>query len=162
MVARTAIRTGNPPIANTGIAHWFMASAGVRKSMFKKGRRMKTKNINLPSLFGALVCTRTSVFDGKPCDEAEEVSFVRVDRRTVDCPMKNRYIGEKWYEDGRNHRVENGKIARDFDDKRWVVQVPDGAALQEFCLKYDEIILSINNDGLEPCFEVEIYDTYRE
>ena len=162
MVARTASRTGKLPIANTVIARWFMASAGVRKSMFKKGRRMKTKNINLPSLFGALVCTRTSVFDGKPCDEAEEVSFVRVDRRTVPGPMKNRYIGEKWYEDGRNHRVENGKIARDFDGKRWVVQIPDGAALQEFCLKYDEIILSINNDGLEPCFEVEIYDTYRE
>lgn len=123
---------------------------------------METKNINSPSLFGALVCTRTSVFDGKPCDEAEEVSFTRVDRRTVDDPMKNRYIGAKWYEDGRNHRVENGKIARDFDDKRWVVQIPDGTALQAFCSKYGEIILSINDDGLEPCFEVEIYDTYRE
>lgn len=41
------------------------------------------------SLFGLLVCRRSSVWDDKPCDEAEEVPFVRVDRRTIDDPMKN-------------------------------------------------------------------------
>ena len=114
------------------------------------------------SLFGLLVCQRTSVWDGQPCDEAEEVPFVRVDRRTTDDPMKNPHIGKAWYDTGRNHRVENGIIARDFDDKRWVVRIADGTALQAFCEKYGEIILSLNNDGEEPCYEVEIYDDYRE
>jgi len=114
------------------------------------------------SLFGLLVCRRTSVWERKPCDEAEEAPFVRVDRRTTDDPMKNPHIGKMWYESGRNHRVENGMIARDFDDKRWVVRIADGAALQAFCEKYGDIVLTVNTDGLEPCYEVEIYDGYRE
>ena len=48
-----------------------------------------------PCLFGLLVCHRTSTWDEKPCDEAEEVPFVRVDRRTTDDPMKNQYIDRK-------------------------------------------------------------------
>lgn len=114
------------------------------------------------SLFGLLVCRRTSVWEGKPCDEAEEVSFTRVDRRTTDDPMKIPYIGKAWYEEGRNHRVEDGMIARDFDQKRWMVRIADDAALQAFCEKYDKIILTLNTDGTEPCYEVEIYDDYRE
>jgi len=102
------------------------------------------------------------VWDGKPCDEAEEVPFVRVDRRTTDDPMKNPHIGKAWYDTGRNHRVENGMIARDFDDKRWVVRIADGAALHAFCEKYGTIILSLNTDGTKRCYEVEIYDDYRE
>ena len=114
------------------------------------------------SLFGLLVCRRTSVWDGKPCDEAQEVPFVRVDRRTTDDPMKNQDIGKAWYDTGRNHRVENGMIARDFDDKRWVVRIADEAALQAFCEKYGRVILTLNTNGAEPCYEVEIYDDYRE
>ncbi len=113
-------------------------------------------------LFGRLVCRRTSVWQGKPCDEAEEVPYVRVERRTIDNPMKNPYIGKEWYDTGRNHRVENGMIARDFDDKRWMVRIANGAALQAFCEKYGTIILRLNTDGAEPCYEVEIYDDYRE
>ena len=114
------------------------------------------------SLFGLLVCRRTSVWDGKPCDEAESVPFVRVDRRTTDDPMKNPYIGKAWYDTGRNHRVENGMIARDFDSKRWMVRIADDAELQAFCEKYGKIILLLNHDGTERCYEVEIYDDYRE
>lgn len=114
------------------------------------------------SLFGLLVCGRTSAYGDKPCDEAKEVPYVRVERRTTDDPMKYPHIGTAWYDEGRNHRVENGMIARDCDDKRWMVWIPDGAALQAFCDKYGEIILSLNDDGSEPCYEVEIYDDYRE
>ena len=110
------------------------------------------------SLFGLLVCRRTSVWDGKPCDEAESVPFVRVDRRTTVNP----YIRKTWYDIGRNHRVENGMIARDFDSKRWMVRIADDAELQAFCEKYGKIILLLNHDGTEPCYEVEIYDGYRE
>lgn len=115
-----------------------------------------------PILFGFLVCSRTSAYGKKPCDEAEKVPFVRVDRRTIDDPMKNPNIGKAWYDTGRNHRVENGMITRDLDDKRWVVRIADGAALQAFCEKYGKIVLSLNTDGADPCFEIEIYDYYRE
>ena len=116
----------------------------------------------VPCIFGSLVCRRTSVWEGKPCDEAEEVPFVRVDRRTIDDPMKSPYVGQAWYDTGRNHRVENGMIARDLDDKRWMVRIADGAEMQAFCEKYGKVILLLNNGGAEPCYEVEIYDGWRE
>ena len=114
------------------------------------------------SIFGLLVCKRTSVcFEDRPCDEAFEMSYIAVDRRTTDDPMKNPYIGKAWYEKGRNHRVENGYIARDFDEKRWMVRIDDEAALQSFMEKYGRIILSVDNTGIEPCYMIEIYDDYR-
>lgn len=123
---------------------------------------MNTNKSNI-HLFGCpIVCRRTSAWDRKPCDEAEKVKFVSVDRRTIDDPMKNRYIGAKWYDEGRNHRVEYGRIARDFDDMRWVVTFADAAALEAFCLKYGDVVLSVDNTGLSPCFSIEIYDSYRE
>jgi len=82
------------------------------------------------SLFGLLVCRRTSVLNGKPCDEAEEVPFF--------CVYHQR------------------------NEKRWMVRIADGAALQEFCDKYGDIILSMNTAGADPCYEVEIYDDERE
>jgi hypothetical protein len=119
------------------------------------------KTTNTP-FFGLMVCSRTSVWGDKPCDEAELVSYLRVDRRTVDDPMKNPHIGKLWYDIGHNHRVENGMIARDFEDTRWVVRIADEAALQAFCEKYGQVVLTINDSGLQPCYEIEIYDTYRE
>lgn len=110
-----------------------------------------------PSLFGYIVCSRLFVWDGGiPCEEAVEVPFVWVDRRDVDDPMKCEHIGAAWYDHGENHRVENGKIARDIDGKRWAVKISDIAELEAFCLKYKDVSLSVNNDGTEPCFEIEI------
>jgi hypothetical protein len=123
----------------------------------------ETRDGKKASLFGLLVCRRSSGYsDTKPCDEAELLPFVCVDRRTVDDPAKNVHIGKAWYNRGRNHRVENGMICRDFDESRWMVQIADGAALQSFCDKYGKIILSLNTESAEPCYEVEIYDSYRE
>ena len=117
---------------------------------------------NAHSLFGLLPCRRTSAYEDKPCEEAEEVECVRVDRRTVDDPMKNPYIGKSWYKSGRNHRVENGKIARDFNDTQWVVRISDASELQAFCQKYSPVIIDIDNSRVAPCFSLEIYDDYRE
>ncbi|OQA09843.1 MAG: hypothetical protein BWY66_00382 [bacterium ADurb.Bin374] len=88
--------------------------------------------------------------------------YVYVDRREADDPMKLTGVGESWYRSGRNHRIENGNIARDFDEKRWTVRIKDAAALARFVLKHGQVVLSINNDGLAPYFEIEIYDDYRE
>lgn len=115
-----------------------------------------------PGFFGLFVCERTSTYGERPCDEAIKLSYVRVDRRTIDDPKKNPYIGRTWYKSGRNHRVEDGMIARDFDDERWMVEIADEQALQEFIQKYGTIIISPNSDGLNPVYEIEIYDTYRE
>jgi hypothetical protein len=117
---------------------------------------------NSPSLFGLIPCARTSAYGDKPCEEAEELECVRVDRRTVDDPMKNPYIGKSWYKSGRNHRVENGRIARDFDDTQWVVRISDALELQSFCQKYSPVIISIDDSGPSPRFSIEIYDDYRE
>src|SRR5574343_577394 len=117
------------------------------------------------SLFGWMSIRRSSIMDSImecPCDEAERVPYVRVDRRNIDDPLKNKFIGKSWYEVGRNHRVENGCIARDFDDERWMIWIADSDALQAFIKKYGKIILSINTDEIEHCFEIEIYDAYRE
>ena len=115
--------------------------------------------------FGLMAVSRTSMANSSieiPCDEAERVPFVRVDRRNIDDPLKNKFIGKTWYDFGRNHRVENGCIARDFDDERWMVWIADSDAFKEFIEKYGRVIISLNSEGLEPCYEIEIYDYYRE
>ena len=110
------------------------------------------------------VCTRTSLFDDEkpPHPSARIVSYERVDLRTIDDPMKSPYIGAAWYESGRNHRVENGMIARDFDDERWVIEIDTMEELLEFVGESGEVVLSVNDHGLTPCMEIEIYDSYRE
>ena len=129
-------------------------------------KRMDTNTMNKekPSLFGTMVCVRTSAGDHKPCKDAEEVSYVYVDRRTVDDPVKlPPWSNDNWYKRGRNHRVENGMIARDMDSRtRWVVRIPDGAALQAFIEKYGQVVISSNDEGVEPCYQIEIYDDYKE
>ena len=113
-------------------------------------------------MFGRLVCSRASTWGGKPCDEAEEVPFVRVDRRKVGDSEAERHVQAEWDMLGRNHRVENGELCRDFDDNRWMVRIDDGRALEAFCQKYGNVILMVNNSGAEPVYEIEIYDCHRE
>lgn len=121
-------------------------------------------NTAKPSLFGTLVCVRTSAGDDRPCEEAVEIEYVYVDRRIVDSPSKlPPWSNDDWYKRGRNHRVENGMIARDMDSRtRWVVSIPDGAALQAFIEKYGQVVISLNDEGVEPCYQIDIYDDYRE
>ena len=108
----------------------------------------------MTQLFGSFICTRTLAWDDKPCPEAYEVDFVEVERRRT--PATN------WYKYGRNHREELGMLVRETDDKRWMVDIPDGAALQAFIEEHGTIIISLNTEGLRPCYEIEIYDGYRE
>jgi hypothetical protein len=76
--------------------------------------------------------------------------------------MQNKYIGKDWYNEGTFHRVENGQIARDFIQTRWVVLFQTAEEFETFCKKYEQVVISIDNSGLTPCYSVEIYDTYRE
>lgn len=119
----------------------------------------KNKRIHF---FGLFACTRTSDRYEKPCEEAVEVPYTWVDRRDIDDPMKSSYIGQKWYEMGRNHRVEDGMIARDLDDKRWMVRIFNENDLGAFIKEHGEVILLLNKDCIPPCYEIEIYDACRE
>lgn len=104
---------------------------------------------------------RTSEHDSKPCKEAYQKSYTRIDERTVNDPMKNPHIGAEWYTKGSNHRVERGHIKRDFEATGWFIQFDTLDDLMKFGEKYGSLVI-------EPCWDnpsitqVEIYDYYRE
>ena len=104
--------------------------------------------------------TRTSQWAGQPCDEAYQDTYTRIDERTVRTPDKLPN-GQTWYQEGTNHRVEDGHIKRDFQDTAWFVDIPDLDALMVFYQKYGQLVISshYNNDAI---VELEIYDDYRE
>lgn len=116
------------------------------------------------------IVSRTSQWDDeiKPCEESFKSSYIRIDERNTDDPVKiGRYKGNKelankdWYGEGKNHRVENGHIKRDYNDETWFVEINDLQQLNEFIDKYGDIVIqkSYNNPEI---FEIEIYDDYRE
>lgn len=55
--------------------------------------------------------------------------YVYVDIRSTDSPKKvPAYKGEEdwWFSEGKNHRLENGQIARDLDTSHcWVLEISD-------------------------------------
>lgn len=108
---------------------------------------------------------RTSEWgDNQPCPQATLEPYVRVDRRTADDPKKiPMYHGTDgdWYKEGRNHRVENGQIARDFDDKAWFVEIDTLDALVAFAKEHGQLVLA-HEDWPTDGPSIEIYDGYRE
>lgn len=109
------------------------------------------------------VVTRTSRFMGKPCKEAKLEPVVRLDIRTVSDPAK---LGSPegrrdWYKKGKNHRVEQGHIVREFDDRAWFVEINSLDELLAFKEKYGQLIVGdyLFNHTIP---SIEIYDGYRE
>jgi hypothetical protein len=99
-----------------------------------------------------------------PCPEAKKESFTWIDERDISNPFANKYLGEKWYEMGRNHRVESNHIKRDIDDDDWFIEIKTFEELAEFISKYGEVIISIPmyyKEG-DAKLSIEIYDDYRE
>jgi hypothetical protein len=114
--------------------------------------------------------TRTSDWsDNKPCEEAFEDDYIRVDERNTDSPYKipcyanksKEFVDKDWYGEGKNHRVKNGRIQRDFDDRGWFVNINSLEELNAFCTKYGDVIIQdfYHNDDIK---ELEIYDDDRE
>lgn len=106
---------------------------------------------------------RTSEYGKKPCEEAVKSTIVNVDIRTVDNPEKLKCMSvEDWYNDGTNHRVINGEIARDFENKDcYTVEINTIEQLIELNNKYGELIIRKSYiDDETPA--IEIYDDYRE
>lgn len=110
------------------------------------------------------IVKRTSIWqdDVQPCPESILEPTTRIDERTVDDPKKIPAgdMTEEWYATGKNHRVENGHIKRNFDDQRWFIEIKDLADLLLFQCKYGDLIIrdSYDNDYKT----IEIYDGYRE
>lgn len=108
---------------------------------------------------------RTSQYcmsENSPCEEAVREKYIRIDERNVDNPKKLTYRNayEDWIGNGRNHRVENGHIKRDFDSEDWFVYINNFDELFEFTKKYGDLVLGMSwdSDGMS----LEIYDDYRE
>lgn len=109
---------------------------------------------------------RTSYsMDAKPCEEAYLKTYIRIDERTVNSPSKipayKNWPEDWWYSKGKNHRIENGHIMRDFDDKGWFIELDTMEGLSKFHQKYGRLVI-------EQCWEnhsileIEIYDNWRE
>lgn len=116
------------------------------------------------------MASRTSKHnDQKPCNEAYQKRYTRVDERIVDHPGKipgNGHLTReeaqaKWLAEGTNHRVEDGHIKRFFRESGWFVKISGLKGLLAFYEKYGNLTLT-------PCMwnhkiiELEIYDDYRE
>lgn len=112
--------------------------------------------------------SRTSLYgadDRAPHERAYKKAYVRIDERTVDDPEKL-YVesGGAWYKNGRNHRVENGHIMRDFDDVAWFIDIKDLDDLIKFTKELDgtkEIVFG-ESYWSNRIVQIEIYDDYRE
>lgn len=107
--------------------------------------------------------SRTSAWgdENAPCEEAYRAPYVRVDERTTDNPKVLPGGSADWFGKGRNHRVENGHLMRDFEAEGWFVDLADYDALIAFIRKYGDVVISVwsyNHDLME----IEIYDDYRE
>jgi hypothetical protein len=75
--------------------------------------------------------------------ESTKVKGYRIDRRCCDEPVKiPAYNGNKkkadadWYNEGKNHRVVNGYIERDFDDEFYIIEINTLEDLLNFQDKY--------------------------
>lgn len=92
-------------------------------------------------------------------EEARKVKGIRIDRRTVDTPEKilcyngNKKLAyEDWYSEGKNHRVVNGMIERDFDEEFFVIEINTIDDLLNFQNKYDVIAT------VSPCKSQFVYN----
>lgn len=112
-----------------------------------------------------LQVTRTSQDSEKepPCEEAILLNYVATDELGVDDPNKlnDKRVSDNWYTKGRNHRVENGHIKRDYDTEGYFVRFDNIDDLFSFIKKYGGVVIEESLDS-EEYMRIEIYDDWRE
>ena len=115
-----------------------------------------------------IIITRTSnYFDPSRCSEAkkETLELTYLDYRTVNTleEVKNRKWGEDWFNNGINHREENGMVVCDVMKMEtvWTVKIDTIGDLIKLEKKYGSLIF-MSTDYKEIPYEIEIYDDYRE
>lgn len=112
--------------------------------------------------------SRTSAYEEKPCEEAVQEYFTALDSRTVPTieEARKHHWFKDWYENGVNHREENGHIVCDSKEKRpyWVIEINSLDDLLALEKKYGSLVIErpgwMGPKGID--YEVEIYDDYRE
>jgi hypothetical protein len=105
--------------------------------------------------------SRTSLFnDEKPCEGSFKEKYIRIDERSINDPSKNKFM-KNWYDEGNNHRVENGHIKRDFVEEGWFVEIATLLKFIQFSNNNGPIIIRkfYHNASIT---EIEIYDDFRE
>lgn len=99
--------------------------------------------------------------------EVKKVKGIRIDRRTTDAPEKilwykgNKELANKeWYSEGKNHRVVNGMIERDFDEEFYVIEINTIEDLLNFQDKY-KVNATISRNRSQYVFNgVELWSFY--
>lgn len=106
--------------------------------------------------------TYTDHIDYKPIDHATWGEYTHTDWRSVDDPSKLNFvfrdhanISEWWYSEGTNHRVEKGRIARDFIREGWTIEINTIEELVALHKLTDEMLTISSNGGT---LEIEIWD----
>ncbi|SRR5260221_7371677 len=95
----------------------------------------------------------------KPCEEAFEITYARIDDRTVDDPQKLNMYADTWYKEGTNHRVEHGHIKRDFPgEKAWAIDIENLEELHTLYQKYGDLML--REHLFSEALEIRIVDDY--
>jgi hypothetical protein len=109
------------------------------------------------------IVTRTGYSDEKPCPEAKPITYTSIDERTVDDPEKIvMESGGRWYSRGENHRVENGRIKRDFPGREaWAIEINSIEELAAFMQKHGRLVIEPHYSNRDYTV-IEIYDGYRE
>lgn len=86
--------------------------------------------------------------------EHKKVKGIRIDRRYTDNPEKIlAYKGDKkvankdWYSKGKNHRVINGFIERDFDEEFYIIEINTLEGLLNYSKKYDTNVCISNSSN---------------
>ena len=81
-------------------------------------------------------------YDEKPIDGAFEALITITQTMAADDPAKTflyKHNPHLWYEEGMNHRVEDGQIKRELENQLvWAVEVSD---LEEFVDKYGTTVI---------------------
>lgn len=114
---------------------------------------MDTVTLPREDLYIVIDAECPSEFAVPPCEGAWLATVRIIDVRTVDHPSKLFYLRSSrtnggpeqwWYSSGANHRVENGRICRDFTYKAWVAYIGN---IREFVDTYHCISLCKNSAG---------------
>ncbi len=115
--------------------------------------------------------SKTSALEEQPCEEAFLQLLTPVDIRMASSPEEIPYYQthgtEEWWEKGKNHRLIEGKIARDLQPRQiWLIEIKSLEDLLSLSAKYGDLVFTANVQWqvyAEETFPfIEIYDSYRE
>jgi len=104
------------------------------------------------------IISRTSVWEGKPCEEAFEENVTCYSFCT--CKTLEEANRHDWFKrDGSFNHIEiNGQTRHSYKDKEWVIQAESIEALYK---KYGRLVVG-DSECEEYPISIEIYDDYRE